>query len=267
MADSEEQTIARGVNPTVLRDLPDGAKRGWKAYLNGEEITEPIRSIVISNPGFGDLRYGATPMGYDAWAFHENGGGGSVVIPYAVLDGRLYIGLILQNRPNQGGKVLNVPRGFLEPGKNHFETAHKESDEEVGYGKPYDITPLGGEPQNPNSTFFETWGQGEGVRFYALPIPSEALESNGARFRFKPGHVKSDPSSKAAKTVEQILGAEFLPLEEVANLSDMFTTSGALRLALHLKSFQQTLIPLSSPPKKFHASSIAAANVDERTVS
>lgn len=220
-----KQTLIQAIAPEKQAD------RGWSAEINGSPVAE-ISHLRLSNPKYGQFEYGATPAGFDSWAFHENKGGGSVILPYALIAGNLYIGCLQQNRPNQGGKVLNVPRGFLALDENHFQAAQREFSEEVGLVEAFAVVQLPGQPANPNSAFFDTRGDGEGVKFFAVRIPAALLEqkADSAYHTLKQDAVRADPASKAKQAAEQILSAEFLPWITVAQLSDMFSVAGAARL-------------------------------------
>lgn len=202
-------------------------KRGWSVTLNGEHVPQ-VQSLCISNPKFGAVNYGNTPPGYDGWSFHEIGGGGSVIVPYASINKELWIGVLEQARHNQGGKVLNVPRGFIDPGESHFEAAHREFVEETGADPgSARVTPLPGESMNPNSAFFETPGEGEGVKCFAVQFHSRQLEPSDGSYVFRKGVIKATRAKTAA---EQILGCRFIPYAKALQLGDMFTVAAVGRL-------------------------------------
>jgi 8-oxo-dGTP pyrophosphatase MutT (NUDIX family) len=227
---------------TVLLDIPPEkqAGRGWKVWVNGQEIREVSR-VTIDHPKFGTLEYGLDPGGYDRWSFHENGGGGSVIVPFAVCGGVVYVGVVEQKRVNQGGVVPNLPRGFLQPGENHFQAAGREAGEELGGEVRHEPFPLDGEPMNPNSTFFETWdklpdGSPEGVRFFGLPFQAHELEGSSDRLTFKPGVVRVRPDLQDKRVAELILTCSFIPWDKAMRLGDMFTSAGTGRLLAHLRN-------------------------------
>lgn len=223
---------------TVLVDIPPDkqGKRGWKVEVNGVEVAEVSR-VSISNPKFGVLEYGSDPAGYDRWGFHENGGGGSVVVPYSLIEGELYIGVVEQVRVNQGGAVLNIPRGFLHAGETHFRAARREFVEETSHTpQKNDVFRFEGRSMNPNSAFFETIGPDEGVQAFGLRISHEVLERRlDGGYRFRPGMLQADPASKDLKLAEQILGCAFITAATALQLGDMFTVAGVGRLLGHLK--------------------------------
>ncbi|PLX22052.1 hypothetical protein C0584_00820 [Candidatus Parcubacteria bacterium] len=210
---------------TIKADEQD--KRSWTVELNGKRLEE-VETVRIFNENFGELNYGMTIPGYDGISFHENSGGGVVCVPFVVIDGRLYIGMVQQERHNQGGKVWNLPRGFIDPGENHFEAMAREFEEEIRYSSPDKmVKPLSGDPCNPNSAFFETPNKNEGVKFFSIEVlPKQLeLESISGGFRFRSGILK--PLTKAA---EQIYSCRFFPWRETSCSSDMFTVAGIARL-------------------------------------
>lgn len=202
-------------------------KRSWEVELNGEVI-EKVLHLKISNSKFGEVNYGLTPAGYDGWSFHEIGGGGVVTVPFSIIDGELYVGLVKQLRHNQGGEAWNVPRGFLSPDENHFKAAIREYEEEVRYLSPDKrVKPLEGESCNPNSAFFETAEKGEGVKYYSIEILPTQLELDPEQnaFRFRSGLL--EPATKQA---ELILKCRFFGWRKAVQVADMFTVAAAGRL-------------------------------------
>lgn len=245
---------------TTITPIPTSqAKRGWTVEINGEVIPE-VSNVRISNPGFGDLNYGMTPEGYDSWRFHELGGGGSVIIPFAVVDSRLYIGLLTQPRSTQIGSLdrWGVPRGFLNPQKSYFETAVSEVKEEIGKTsfslaeRLMDLQEeIHAEPSNPNSAFFETLSEKEGVRFFALRIKPEELDEVSGywrgdydylpAFQFKPGVIQPAPNleSKDKKQAEQILACNLFDLSDAVRVKDGFTRQAIALLREYLDRRQE----------------------------
>jgi len=216
---------------TLITEIPDDkqATRGWKLHIDGT-LVDRVKKVTLHNPKFGTLTYGSAQGGaYDVWEFHEIGGGGSVIVPYTGIDEKWHVGLVEQNRPNQGGKVLNLPRGFIQPGERHFKAAERELVEETSYaGVP---EPLPGLPVNPNSAFFNTTGEGEGVKFFGIKIDRKYLELVDGLWRFKKGALVPTSSDAAqAKAAEGILGVRFVTLDEAMGVGDMFTVAGVGRL-------------------------------------
>lgn len=206
-------------------------KPGWRLEVDGKPVGVEELAVLIHDK-LGILTYGKSPSGeYDQWAFHEAGGGGSVIVPYAVVDNKLLIGVVTQSRPLQSeNPVDNLPRGFMDPEKSHFQAATSELAEEIGISD-LTIQDLGGEGGNPNNAFFETWGENEGVMFWAVRVPADALVHSEGKYGFKPGVVRPVEGDKMA---ERILGSKFISLEEASELGDMMTLSAITRLVNYM---------------------------------
>lgn len=221
------------VAPFVTKVVPldEGQKCGWKLTVDGQEV--PVKShAILANEKVGfQVVYGKGPAGWDQPGFHERGGGGSVTLPFTIWNGRLFVAVVKEGRPLQADEpVLNSVRGFLDPGKNHFETAKTELAEEMGLAN-ITLFELPGDGGNPNSTFFETWPQGEGLRFWGAYIPDKLLVAVDKGFAFKEGVLKPTKDDKLA---EKILGSLFIPWDEAARLGDMMTMSAIARLLAYL---------------------------------
>lgn len=231
-------------NSTLITDLSvnDQEKRGWKVTVNGELVVNVSR-VTITNLRFGAFNYGKTVPGYDGWSFKQTGGGGAVIIPFAFVNKdpnmpavlSCYVGVVKQNRHNQGGEVWNVPRGFSEPREIAITTAKRELTQELGVRR--QIFPLPGDPVNPNSAFFETLNPDEGDTFWAVEFLREELieqieadaPSHIGKLQLKPGIFKPDN-----KDAEKILSCMFTSIESAAMLSDMYTVAATARLAFYL---------------------------------
>lgn len=221
---------------SITRPIPEEsqATRNWQVHLNDAPV-EHVSSITVEHPRLGVLTYGQTPQGYDGWTFHEEGGGGSVILPYARVDGTNHVGVVLQSRPNQGGNVLNAPRGFLDPGEDRRMGALRELVEEVGlHAAPSSMIALAGDPGNPNSTFFETWAAGDGVTFFAVEISSALLARDGDVWIFKSGALAVTPEVQRSRAAEAISHAQFIPWCEAVRLGDLFTNAATGRLLAQL---------------------------------
>lgn len=215
----------------LFKSIPDevAPDQRWTLSIDGEKLSLPPAQLCLSSP-FGTLLYGLGPAGYPTWSFQEVGSGGSVVIPYLLEERELFIGVVEQYRPNQGGVVFNLVRGFVEPGKDHIETARAELAEETGLiNWDQRLVALDGPGLNPNSTFFVTLGAEAGVRYFALRVFPEEIEGQGPRRRFKTGLQRP-----LKHQLEQIYGAVFLPWTEAATLQDGYTAAGVARLLAYL---------------------------------
>ena len=213
---------------SLITKIPEGLNHGWTIDVIPSIHLGRTLKFTASHPNFGTLSFGLRPEGGNAvgWDWTEVGGGGSGVIPYAVLYGKLYIGLIAQNRPTMSdNQVWQIPRGFLNPNLTHLENAAAELTDEVGIvNATTRLVELRGEPQNPNSTYFVT--RDGGFRFYGFQVaPEELDDKKKGNIAFKPGVFK--PSSKMG---EKITSCEFFHWEFAAQIADGFTNSGVARL-------------------------------------
>lgn len=212
----------------LLGALDDKDKRGWTLRVNGQLVEDATEVELESR--FGLLRWGKGPAGYDQWGFEEPGGGGSVLVPFFVCknDKAVWVGVVRQPRPFQCAEpVDNLPRGFLEPGQSHFQTALREGGEEVGFTEAERISALPGDPGNPNSTFFVTLAGG--VRFFGVRFSEDEMTKDGSTFVFKPGVVQA-----TTKDAEKIMGCRFISWIEAMKLGDLFTNAGVGRLLASL---------------------------------
>lgn len=221
--------------PFKLGPVPDDVARGWRIHLDHNPIATPATSMRLGHEQMGiSVEYGFKD--YDRPVIKEAGGGGSVTIPYHVTpDGRLYIGVVRERRDLMGGMVWNAPRGFMNPGEQHFKTAVREYIEETGHHVPEQrIREIKGQPTNPNSAFFDTSGENEGVKFYAIEILQDELraiddDTQNPQYIFDP--VQLEAVSAVAK---KIMGTTFISVEDALQLADQFTVAGVGRLFMEL---------------------------------
>lgn len=216
-----------------MLNLLQEIKDGWLIRIS----ENPAEYVHFEHPQFGELKIGQRSDGHMGWTFHEPGGGGSVIVPYTILKGTLFVGLLKEYRPLRGGVTLNVPRGFLG-GCKPLEAAWREQDEEVGFiDGTIRIGQLPGNPANPNSAFFETRA-GEGVHFFAFMLHANELEEiteecvEGAE-----GKVFAIKRNLMSPTAEEanILDVRFYKWTVAAKVGDMFTNAAVARLLAMLK--------------------------------
>ncbi len=208
----------------LIQPIPTEMKNPWVVAIDGNPVQ--AREIRISNPQFGTLSFGQRPEGTIGWIWKEVGGGGVGIVPYVVQNARLFIGMINQERPCQGGMVWNIPRGFLDPKLTHFETAVGESEEELGINVGERLAPLLGLPANSNSTFFDTTDPGAGFNYYFFKVLPEEVEGDPPVFRkslFRPKSI----------IAERIVSSRFFPWFEAATVADQFSNVGVARLIAH----------------------------------
>lgn len=222
---------------TYLQEIPEGKIPGWRIIdPEGKQLNLPY--LTIKNDRMGVvLTYGFNPEGgYDQITLEETGGGGSVIVVYTIDgEGNLLVGGVTQPRPLQS--VLsqwNLPRGFLDPNKAHFQVAQEELAEETGLTS-VSIKELSGMPMNPNSAFFVTRGENsdqtpKGVKFFAVQIPFEdtLVDENTDLRMINPKKLIPTEGDKIAE--KMISGITFRPWAEAVMVGDMFTAAGTVRL-------------------------------------
>jgi hypothetical protein len=216
MADSGLDQLIR------LPTEEEATRLGWIAYDEEGRII-PARMIILRNEAIGaTLGYGYRNDGYDGLAFRQRGGGGSVIMPYAIIAGELFVGTVVQNRILQGGPVPNLPRGMLAAGETHFEGAAREGTEELAEAGvtaseiaiPHALTGVG---WNPDSAFLATQNPGEGVHFFGMRIAEAALKRNdNGTFSWGSGYKPLEGD----RVAEGITKCVFMPWQQFIHKGD-----------------------------------------------
>ncbi|MEO6513723.1 MAG: hypothetical protein ABIR37_03475 [Candidatus Saccharimonadales bacterium] len=204
----------------------------WELRVNGEKVEN------VSKAEFVNERLGIRSVlakgeaGYPTNQITELGG--SVTIPYMKRgDGKLYIGVVVEERPNMGGVVSNVPRGmFNHKHETGTENAVQEMAEETGltYNNLDSRMVELATGVNANSAFLNTSQSAkQGANFYGLELKSSELElvmdDEGHDYYVFPKHIREQ--AKGDATGERILSSKFIPLEEAEGLKDGYTLIGA----------------------------------------
>ena len=202
-------------------------RRQWRVEIDGQLVPSP--SLIEIASRYGVLRYGWCAGGYDRWSFSEVGRGGVIAIPFAIKDGRLLVGVIEEFRHNQGGVVLNVPRGLIDPGETPAAAASRELAEETGITGAT-LHELDGLPVNANTGYFETPDAGDGARIYALELAPDWLVADSRGVRVREDRLDNSPQAARARAKERIGTLRFVPWSDAAGLSDMFTVAAVARL-------------------------------------
>ena len=235
MDENEERT-------SLIKPISSGTKRAWTVKVDGREVKEVKIVEIFSN--FGILTYGLLPNGTDGWNFYEKGGGGSVAVPFLIQDGKLLLGLIEEERFNQGGIVPNIPRGRMSQREKTSltseTTARLAVDEKVGFCIPkFRIFLIDGEPTNPNSALLQTAYKGEGVKFYGFRVLPEEVELEEDKIVFKESEKGNNIFSQTLRKATECF---FVPWEKAVLVADIFTAAGIARLLAHLKKMDEVII-------------------------
>ena len=154
----------------------------------------------------------------------------------ALFDGVLRLGVVEQLRHTQGGVVDNVTRGYRRPGENALENGVREFIEETGVNpgeNAIEIFEPSGKPVNMNSANYETWGDNEGVNFFACYVSPELLTQDGNTYTFRRDLI--DTLDEERKK-EQIFKAKFITASEALQSNDAFTIIIVGRIMLHLRN-------------------------------
>lgn len=208
----------------IRSDPPLWMVRFKKRFESPEYLSfMTVSELHIVNKDLGTLHFGLRPEGTQGWSW-EPQNGGAVVIPYAVLQEKLYVGMLYEERPFAGGFVWNVLREGSKQNERSFETAIRGLQEEMGIVSQGRIFQLDGEPANWGSTHIETWEEGKGSEYFALEIFPEELEKDGEEYTLKEQTI---PHSQVG---EVILGCAFHPWWMAGKVSDNFSGMAFARL-------------------------------------
>ena len=114
---------------------------------------------------------------WDQWLFHENGGGGSLVIGYAWLTSGLHVMMLKANRFNLEGDQddWELPGGFVEDGETKLVAAIREGLEETG--QLTNPSPVPGRGFVGNRAFFKLQSEDEGTSVFAFELTDEQVEA------------------------------------------------------------------------------------------
>jgi hypothetical protein len=187
----------------------EGKSRQWRAFVGGEEVDSA--KVLLINSGFDvAIGVGQRPEGYQGPILRQAQGGGEVSLPYfrhPERDGEIWVGLLMESRPNMGGATLCAVGGMNAATLSRDETIRKEGEEEGGFSVEPNILP--GAFVNSDRLFFlANPNTGEGVRFGAVEVPfsavtfedgitEEAHFAAGTEFGKKPGAVIFKPWKNA----------------------------------------------------------------------
>lgn len=216
----------------LLQPVPKDKAKGWKAKVNGEPVD--LWHLELVNPNIGRIEYGWRDY-FDSIVIRENGGGGSVIIPYCFGPNNvLYIGFILQKRDNMSD-TYNAIGGFLTADEVHFEVAKRELQEEAGFVFADRIHQLSGISGNPNRAYFVTHEPEAGIHFYGLEVrPDEVCLQHEKDQAETVLLFNQDVLKPLSPMGEKIARCQFLPWYVLAGRQDMFLGDGIARLLAFL---------------------------------
>ncbi len=179
-------------------------KRAWRIFIDGKEVN--VGQIIMVQPQFGlQVELGLRPEGYQGPIIWQPRGGGEVTLPWFKnpADQEIWVGLLMESRPNMGGPNLCVVGGMNSFSLSREETREKEEAEEAGMKS--EARGLPGALVNSDRLFMlADPKKGEGIRICAVEVPFEMLEFpdgitteaiflSGTEFGKKPGAVIFKP--------------------------------------------------------------------------
>jgi 8-oxo-dGTP pyrophosphatase MutT (NUDIX family) len=180
----------------AITSIPADANRGWKVLVDGAEVQAGTVEIVSGR--YGRITYGWRPEGFDSWVYTMQRN--AVTLPYSVVEidskPELVVGLLTEDRPNMGGKVLCVIGGFTDPGETIEEARRREADEEAGLvGKAKQI----GDTMVTDRLFWNASTQdiGGNVPFAQRISPKALVQTEPHEWRVKQGEAAFQDFKKA----------------------------------------------------------------------
>ena len=156
----------------MLEDYPADATPGWVHSNTGHH--------TVVNGKFGQLEIGMVPgKPWDQWLFHENAGGGSLVVGYAWTDNGLAIMMLKANRFNLvGDDDWELPGGFVEnENEAKLATAVREMIEPDEAGMLVNPDSVSGRGYVGNRAFFKLESEDEGTSVFKFELTPEQIEA------------------------------------------------------------------------------------------
>ena len=153
----------------MLADYTAEIVPGWTHRYNGHHF--------VVNSRFGSLEVGVVPgMTWDQPLFHENSGGGSLVIGFTRIGDQLMVMMLRANRFNLvGNDDYELPGGFVENGETKLATGIRETFEETDQlSNPETVT---GRGYVGNRAFFMLDGEHEGTSVFAFQLSDEQVQA------------------------------------------------------------------------------------------
>ena len=162
----------------MLADYPAGVTPGWTHRNEGHHF--------VVNSRFGQLEVGMVPgASWDQWLFHENHGGGSLMIAYTrkrrlFKQDEVKLMMLRADRFNLVGEFgdYELPGGFSEGGETKVVTAIRETLEETDQLS-YPV-PVSGRGFVGNRAFFKLNNEQEGTSVFAFELTDEQVKAVNA---------------------------------------------------------------------------------------
>lgn len=212
---------------SMMQPLP--SEHSFGVFVNNKEI-DPGSGVIITSP-WGSWALGTRPEGYPGVLYREPLGGGALTLPWSRMpDGKILVGLILGNRPNMGGQVLELMGGMVDGNESKADVQAREAGEESGLDTKGAVPLPGGAVLQDRLVYVADIKADEGVHLFAIEIPFDGLELNReptldwSRWKPEPGLVKH---KREAEVV-------FLPIRMAATSPDVLVHSAIVRLMIML---------------------------------
>lgn len=214
-----EQSVEEG-SLSVFIPIPQERQGIWSTRSLTVDDQGSVQELELTSK-YGTLRFGQdTRDGHVGWRFEHTGG--SITLPYARRDGRLYVGLLPEKRVNLGGWAYPCAiGGFRRPDESHAAAASRETLAETKASAP-DPLLLPGLSGAIDRNYFEVnVAAGEGLKAYAVQVPADELEFS--------------PENGLRLTHASWKGVEFLPWQDaIVATPDVIARAGIAQLLVHL---------------------------------
>lgn len=155
----------------MLEDYPATVTPGWTHRNDGHHF--------VVNSVFGQLEVGMVPgASWDQWLFHENKGGGALMVGWIRIAGTVHVMMLKANRFNLKGdqEDWELPGGFVDHDDDtKLVTAVRETLEETDtLALP---KPVKGRGYVGNRAFFQLNGEDEGTSVFAFELSKEHVDA------------------------------------------------------------------------------------------
>lgn len=170
----------------------------------------------------------------DGRGMEERFTGKNVTFPYTIINGELYVGLLVEDNGD-----LHAPFSSLDPGKTHFQfkkiTKHRpfwRRQESEGL-QPYKIEPsiLKGKRMVINADFAESKSFGA-IEAYKLRFGGDVMRKvgNAANWENDIYEINTEVLKPVSFEANYIAGCKFLHVHKASLVSDIVTLAGLNRL-------------------------------------